>query len=1124
MEFAMNACLRIRLSIGCFVLLFWLSASGQSGTNGTIAVLGSSVAKGVGGGGSYINGSYANGYAGQLTTYLYPLEWEVTNLSIPGNSTADVLARFDEDVLPVDPDLVQIGLSMTNEGLAGSSDPEAVVETFRSGMTNIIARIRANGMYALTGLCYPSNGYSASEYQYIRNMNLLINSWDLPSYNFLGAIDDGSGHWIEGYYNDSHHPNAAGHLEMFYTIVPSLFDAIRLGKSSSPASVRADEGYAIVTRDAEVHDPISYTPDDTIHSFTTSFRVRSDCTGTVAAVLQDIPVALEISDSVLVDFGPRNDDDGRAAPSPDSRGLYWNSWRPVIGNDTVSSGIMLDNLIKTNGECSAVGLKITDSFKCNGRENGGLLAPDSSLLGYFAEPYATEDYFFSTGTSGFKITGLDPQFSYKLRFFGSRDTDTTRETRYTVNAGNGTFSTNLVTSGTGIGDGGYNGNNNIISELHDLVPDADGEISVNVSVISGGYAYIGIMEIAVEATKPLALNDRLLVDFGPSNDDDGRAAPSPDRNGNYWNSWRPQPGGSANPITVGTSLANLITTSDERPTSVSLEVTSGFLTSNGRVNGGLFYPDPALLGDFAVTNATEDYFADNNTGGFKITGLDRRFRYTLRFFGTRSSTATYATKYEVNAGNGTFSTNLVTSGTGIGDGGYNGNNNIIPELHDLIPDEDGEMIVNVVNIVGTYAYIGIMEITVAGEIIKPLALNDRLLVDFGPSNDDDGRAAPSPDRNGNYWNSWRPQPGSSAIPVGTSLANLKTTLDERPTSVNLEVTSEFLTCNGRVNGGLLYPDPALLGEFAVTNATEDYFADNNTAGFKITGLDQRFRYTLRFFGTRASTTTYATKYEVNAGNGTFSTNLVTSGTGIGDGGYNGNNNIIPELHDLIPDENGEMIVNVVSAVGLYAYIGIMEIVISGEIEKPLELNDRLLVDFGPSNDDDGRAAPSPDRNGNYWNSWRPLPGSSAISVGTSLANLIATSDGRPTSVSLEVISAFSGSNGIKNGGLLDPDPALLGDFAVTNATEDYFYSTGSGGFKVTGLNPDGIYALCVSSARVRQTSETRETRYTVTAGNGTYSIQTWLRSGSGVGTGGDFDGNNDTIAELSRICVPDSRR
>ena len=1104
-------------SIVVFISTLLLSLAAWSGTNGTIAVLGSSVAKGYTGGGSIIDGSFANGYAGLLTTYLDPLDWAVTNLSVGGDSTADVLARFDADVLPADPDLVQIGLSMSNEGLAGASDPAAVCETFRSGMTNIIAQIRSNGMYAMAGLCYPHNGYSATEYQYLKDMNILMNSWDLPSYNFLGAVDDGSGHWVEGYNADNVHPNAAGHQEMFYTIVPSLFDAIRLGKTGTPASIADAEDYVVISRDEDVQDPISYTPDTTVHSFTTSFRVRSSSTGTVAAVLQSGGTTLG-DNRILVDFGPSNDDDGCAAPSPDSRGNYWNNWRPAVGDAYITVGTTLPNLITVDdGSSTPIGLEITAEFQSNGIKNGGLGSPDYALLGDFAVTNATEDYFHkANGTGSFKITGLDAGVQYTLRMFASRMQTDTRVTRYTATAANGTFSVNLQTTGTDIGADGYDGNNNTIVQLAGLEADSNGEIELGVSNAVGSFGYIGIMEISETQVESLEIGDSMLVDFGPSNDDDGRATSSRNIEDLYWNNWRPAVGGATVP--VGASLDNLVKTSGVC-TAVGLEVTTAF-NNNGRVSGGLLSPSSSLLGYFAEPYATEDYFFSGGTSRFKITGLDPQFDYTLRFFGTRNTTSTRITKYTVNAGNGTYSTNLVTSGTAIGDGGYNGNNNIIPELNNLACDVDGEMIVNVSVVSGGYAYLGIMEIVVEGTKSLPqLALNDRFLVDFGTSNDDDGRAAPSPDQNGNYWNNWRPLPGSTAIPAGTTISGLTTTSNDVPTGVGLKVTSAFTGSNGRINGGLLAPDPALLGDFAVTNATEDYFyedgATDSEAGFKIMGLDTQFTYDLRFFATRQNTSTRRTRYTVTGANGKFVTDLQTSGTDIGTGGYDGNNDTIVGVNGVIPDENGEIAVDL-SILNELAYIGILELTVSGTASSTSSVG-RILVDFGPDNDSHGHATASPDAEfGNYWNSWRPTDNQVSVSSGTTLRNLVRSDNGVPTYVSLEMTSAMI-PTGIQNGGLTAPSAALLGDFAVSTATEDYFYNSSGGAFKVRGLNPDGVYTLRFFGTRA--TSEIRETRYTVSAGNGTYSVDL-VTSGSGVGTGG-YSGNNDTIAELTGL-VPDS--
>ena len=82
----------------------------------------------------------------------------------------------------------------------------------------------------IIGLCYPHGNYTPTEIDYVRRMNLLINTWDVPSANFLGALDDTSGGWAVGYENDPGHPNTEGHKEMFYTIVPSVFEALETGK------------------------------------------------------------------------------------------------------------------------------------------------------------------------------------------------------------------------------------------------------------------------------------------------------------------------------------------------------------------------------------------------------------------------------------------------------------------------------------------------------------------------------------------------------------------------------------------------------------------------------------------------------------------------------------------------------------------------------------------------------------------------------------------------------------------------------------------------------------------------------------------------------------------------------
>ena len=200
---------------------------------------------------------------------------------------------------------------------------------------------------------------------------------------------------------------------------------------------------------------------------------------------------------VLVDFGPANDDDGRATSIPDINGNYWNSWRPTTGDTAIPNGTaFVGTVVDTDNNATGIGLTMPNSFNCNGIKHGGLLAPDAGLLGDFAIDTATEDYWFeSTGGAAVTINGLDPELTYNLRMFGTRETTDTRITRYTVFDAAGSQYVDLQTSGAGIGTGGYNGNNDTIVGLSDLVPTAAGELTLDVSVVQGGFAYLGVLEV-----------------------------------------------------------------------------------------------------------------------------------------------------------------------------------------------------------------------------------------------------------------------------------------------------------------------------------------------------------------------------------------------------------------------------------------------------------------------------------------------------------------------------------------------------------------------------------------------------------------------------------------------------
>lgn len=480
-------------------------------TDKKLVVIGSSVPRGFG---AYTTGSYlgddvdrngsadsfaSSGYAGRIKSYIEARGWTFDNQSIAGDATSDVLARFATDLVPENPEIVLIGLSLGNEGLTFTSEPDRVFESFESGLLQIIQNCRDEGYYPIIGLVYPNDYYTVRKYGYVKRMNLLINTWDVPSINLLGAIDDGAGRWAEGFIYDSGHPNVPGHEEMYHAVVPSLFDAIDQGKTSVP-TYPVENGFVRLSQDSLQAAPLTYTPNETVRAFTTNFKVRSTNVGTVAAV------RLAAEPLFLVDFGPSDDVNGRATSGVDAFGNYWNSWRPASGGATISAGETLSNIVTVGNTASTVSLEVTDAFSgSNGILGGGLDVsdgPDSALLGTLAVETATEDYFYETGTAAFKLTGLDPVKRYTFRFFASRQSSIDRQTRYTVSGGM-SYSPYafLTTSGADIGSNrNYAGNDDSIVVLSGITPTAGGEVTVTVTPEVGDFSYLSVMEVLVDAT------------------------------------------------------------------------------------------------------------------------------------------------------------------------------------------------------------------------------------------------------------------------------------------------------------------------------------------------------------------------------------------------------------------------------------------------------------------------------------------------------------------------------------------------------------------------------------------------------------------------------------------------
>lgn len=214
-----------------------------------------------------------------------------------------------------------------------------------------------------------------------------------------------------------------------------------------------------------------------------------------------------------------------------------------------------------------------------------------------------------------------------------------------------------------------------------------------------------------------------------------------------------------------------------------------------------------------------------------------------------------------------------------------------------------------------------------------LAIGESLLFDFGPSNAEDGDPTIGPDDAGNHWNNWRPATGGVAVNAGERVVDLVSTAG-RATGIDLTITGGFLT-NGKVNGGLLAPDRALLGDLAVATATQDYFFstadgeqgggnDDVPAGFMLSGLNPELDYDIRLFGSRLTTARRVTEY-VAIGAETDLALLQTSGFRIGANGYDGNNDEVTLLASVRPDRFGQVFVDITLSEGAFAYINAMQV-------------------------------------------------------------------------------------------------------------------------------------------------------------------------------------------------------
>lgn len=251
------------------VALGVLAAACTPQADRTVCFFGSSVCKGVG-------ADSLCGYADLVAARL-PKGWKAVNISVGGNNTYDLLARYERDLLPTKARYVVIGVSLGNEGLHEKG--ERALLSYRENMPRLIRQLQQDGRVVIVANNYPRADYNALDYNDLCAENLAVQQWRVTSVNLCGTIDDGQGHWADSYWDgaDIYHPNTRGHRALASAFPLSLWQALAADKPLPR--------YLATAGDTSGIQALQFVPEAGVESYTLSYQsqdtiyttVYSDC-------------------------------------------------------------------------------------------------------------------------------------------------------------------------------------------------------------------------------------------------------------------------------------------------------------------------------------------------------------------------------------------------------------------------------------------------------------------------------------------------------------------------------------------------------------------------------------------------------------------------------------------------------------------------------------------------------------------------------------------------------------------------------------------------------------------------------------------------------------------------------
>jgi hypothetical protein len=215
--------------------------------------------------------------------------------------------------------------------------------------------------------------------------------------------------------------------------------------------------------------------------------------------------------------------------------------------------------------------------------------------------------------------------------------------------------------------------------------------------------------------EPSPSDNTFLINFGSS------PISNPDSNSNYWTN-----------VEANNSTYSILDINGVSRYDIS---TSGNFTTNN--NSGFTNPDPNILGDMAISEATQSYLflSGTLTGTVTMSCLDPERLYTLSIFGSRNATSVRETNYTVTGA--TVSQGMLqTSGSGIATNPALNCNDDEFYVVDMYPNSEGSIeILTEINS-GGYGYINMLkveEIANPGNTLSVPQNENSLVIDYFPN-------------------------------------------------------------------------------------------------------------------------------------------------------------------------------------------------------------------------------------------------------------------------------------------------------------------------------------------------------------------------------------------------------